>query len=366
MAGRVRAFCIYLAISAIILAAFPALAANNTDIQINTPETARRMIMHLSRAFGEKYPNGKDFLEQLDKLSINTNNDEFKAALEDLTRKAALASPLFDFDKLLFTKRYTYGSNHYYTDFINGSQKFGGNICVLSLSEGKVTELVPQFEGGIFGRFDLSFDGKRVVFGYKAAIGKGYRIYEIGIDGTGLRQLTFDPPDEKQRIAKYKINDMYQHHTDDMHPCYLPDGGICFISSRCEYGILCNTPDVFTTTVLYRMDGDGTNMVKLTNSSVSEASPSVMNDGRILYTRWEYVDKGAVSVKCLWSIHPDGSYPVEIYANDIALPPTFIHGQAIAGHNNLYVVAGTPHYPQGRVGTIIRLDINYPVRTRQP
>ena len=91
-----------------------------------------------------------------------------------------------------------------------------------------------------------------------------------------------------------------------MQPCYLPDGGIAFISTRCQYGILCDAPDDFTTTVLYRMDADGRNLRKLSNSSVSEASPVVLPDGRILYTRWEYVDKGAVSVKCLWAMRPDG------------------------------------------------------------
>ena len=67
-------------------------------------------------------------------------------------------------DKLLFVKRYTYQSSHYYTDFIDGCENFGGNIYILSLKDGKVTELVPELRDGIFGRFDLSFDSKRVVF----------------------------------------------------------------------------------------------------------------------------------------------------------------------------------------------------------
>ncbi|MCX7043862.1 MAG: hypothetical protein NTX50_00050, partial [Candidatus Sumerlaeota bacterium] len=141
---------------------------------------------------------------------------------------------------------------------------------------------------------------------------------------------------------------------------------ICFISTRCEFGILCDAPDLFTGTVLYRMDADGKNMTKLTNSSVSEASPCVMNDGRIMYTRWEYVDKGAVSVKCLWAMHPDGSGSVEVFGNDIALPPSLLHGRPIPDSSNLFVLLGTPHYPQSGVGTVIRIDVNYPIRTRQP
>jgi hypothetical protein len=273
------------------------------------------------------------------------------------------AGPLSAIDKIVFVKRDTYQSNHYYTDFINGCEYFGGNICVLSLKDGSVREIVPSMKHGIFGRFDLSFDGKKIVFGWKDKIGVGFRIYEVNVDGSGLRQLTFPPADEEARIKKYKINHAYQHHTDDMHPCYLPDGGICFISSRCEFGILCDAPDLFTTTVLYRMDGDGKNMQKLSNSSVSEASPSVTNDGRILYTRWEYVDKGAVSVKCLWTMRPDGTGSAEVYGNDIAFPTTMLHGRAIPGHNNLFVMMGTPHCPQNGIGTVILIDTNKDIRS---
>ena len=92
-----------------------------------------------------------------------------------------------------------------------------------------------------------------------------------------------------------------------MHPCYMPDGRIAFVSTRCRFGILCDGPDRLVTTTLYTMDASGRNMEKLTNSAVSEAFPSMMDDGRLLYTRWEYVDKGAVSVKCLWSMKPDGN-----------------------------------------------------------
>ncbi|MHC4266317.1 MAG: hypothetical protein ACYSUK_10350, partial [Planctomycetota bacterium] len=79
-------------------------------------------------------------------------------------------------DKLLFVKRYTFQSSHFYTDFIDGCVNFGGNLCILDLNAGQVKELVPSMRHGIFGRYDLSFDGKRIVFGWKEKIGKGFRI----------------------------------------------------------------------------------------------------------------------------------------------------------------------------------------------
>jgi len=311
----------------------------------------------------------------------NEGEDDWRDAEVTVSRSytdTLLNAHLAPLKKLLFVKRQTYHSSHFYTDFIDGCSRFGGNLCVLDLETGKVTDLIPEMKQGIFGRFDLHFDADRVVFDWKEAEGKGFRIFEIDIDPvTGLRtggprQITFPPDDEAARIKKYDNHQnggtarMYYHQTDDMHPCYLPDGGIVFTSSRCEYGTLCDAPDHLSTTVLHRMDADGSNMEQLTNSPVSEFSPSVMQDGRILYTRWEYVDKGQLGIKCLWAMRPEGSGSVEIYGNDIHLPPTFLHGRQIPGKSHLFVMLGTPHYPQSGIGTVIRVDTTQNIRTRAP
>jgi hypothetical protein len=302
-------------------------------------KTIRPAVIHLAKEYGQRYSNAAGHLAELESLenrlaglaahpadaeTINKLNQDFKRF-----QYTALVTdnPLIDFDKLLFVKRYSYQSSHYYTDFIDGTENSGGNLCILSMKTGKVTELLPSMKDGIFGRYDLSFDGKSVAFDWKEKIGKGFRIFDVGIDGAGLRKLTFEPPDEAARIKKYNHHDpsgtarVYEHHTDDMHPCYLPDSRIVFSSTRCEYGVLCNGPDKLTSSILYRIDGDGKNMVKLTNSAVSEFSPAVMHDGRIIYNRWEYVDKGQIGVKCLWAMRPDGSGTAELFGNDIALPP---------------------------------------------
>ena len=353
-------------------------------------EGLQQAILFLAGDFPGEYPEADEYLARLgsleeradqlaDMIAVDEASESLESILTELEKQAQQlrrdslisGNPLVDFDRIVFIKRFAYYSSHFYTHFIEGCDRFGGNLCILSLQDGTVTELVPSLEGGIFGRFDLSFDARRVVFDYKRSIDEGFRIYEVGIDGKGLRQLTFAPPDEEERIKKYDLShfggtsEIYNHHTDDMHPCYLPDGGICFTSTRCEYEILCD-PGFLTTTVLYRMDGDGSNMEKLTNSPVSEFSPTVTDDGRILYSRWEYVDKGSVCVKCLWAMNPDGTGSAEIYGNNINKPPTFLHGRSIPGHRNMFVALGTPHFPQGGVGTVIRLDTTKDIRTREP
>ena len=190
----------------------------------------RRAIEHLAKRFGKKYPNSKVFLERVaaieNELARATKSDAPKVetlqllvAKTDRLRKEALVrdNPLLHFGKLLFVKRYTYQSSHYYTDFIDGCRHFGGSLCLLSLVDGRVTELAPKLRGGIFGRFDLSWDAKRVVFSYKRGPGRGFRVYQVGTDGRGLRQITSDPADEQKRIDKYWLrgvykDGLYKHH----------------------------------------------------------------------------------------------------------------------------------------------------------
>ena len=280
--------------------------------------------------------------------------------------RASLGKKLFT-DEIIFIKRFTYQSDHYYAEFINSPWHPGGNICILDLKIGETRELVPEMSTGVFRRFDLSFDAKKIVFDFKASPNDGYRIYEVNVDGTNLRQLTFPVDNEAELQKKYRLDfQPYHFGTDDMHPCYLPDGGIGFISTRNQTSTLCSGDDAFTTTNIYRMDGDGKNIKQLSFSALSEHAPVVMPDGRILYTRWEYVDKGAVSAKCLWAMRPDGSGSAEIYGANISHPPTMIYGRPIPGTANKYVVQGTPHYPMNGVGTIIKLDMNQNIRTRKP
>jgi len=295
------------------------------------------------------------------------------------TFNAAAAKRLLDagVDKIAFIKRYTYQSSHYYTDFIDGCVNFGGNVCTLDLKTGKVTDLVPSLSKGIFGRLDVSFDGGKILFDYKADAETGFYIYEVNVDGSGLRQITRPPANEEALKKKYRTHtgrnwckhagayDSHKSATEDMDPCYLPDGGIAFVSTRCRFGILCDGPDRLVTSTLYRMDGDGGNMVKLTNSAVSEASPSVMVDGKILYTRWEYVDKGAVSVKCLWSMKPDGMTTVEVGGQEVAFPDSFLHARQIPGASNKVVFVGAPHCPQSGVGPIYLVDTNKNIRSKE-
>jgi hypothetical protein len=265
-------------------------------------------------------------------------------------------------EQIVFVKRFTYTASNYYTEYVNSAFLPGGNICVLDLKSGVVTDLCPELKNGVFERFDLDFNATKIVFAWKKSFHEGYRLYEAGIDGSGLRQVLPAPANEERLMKLYK--NWYHHGTDDLSPCQLPGGDICFVSSRCQYGITCDAPDTLTTTVLYRCSPDGTRLKKLSGSAVSESSPVCLSDGRILYTRWEYVDKGSVSVKSLWSMRPDGTGTSEVFGNNIALPPTFIYGREIPDSSGWFVFTGAPHSPYTAMGPIFRVNTNGDIRTK--
>jgi len=327
--------------------------------------TLRLAIENMIAEFGPRYPDGPQYLKQLDSLGkrqtaarggAQEQRQEIEDALASLRREALLAHPLLDFDRLLFVKRMTYSSSHIYSDHVDGSWTMGGNLCILSpmAPDGKVTTLVPELAGGLFGRFDLSFDAKKVVFAYKKSKDHGYRIYEIGIDGTGLRQLTLDTSEESSLRKRYGDN----HRFEDCDPIYLPNDQIMFASTRSQRSVFCFPA---TVTSLHVMDADGGNVRCLSEGPVNEMAPSVMDDGRVIYTRWEYVDKGFGNVQSLWSMHPDGSHSAHVYKSDLVLPAGLIDARSIPGSSRI-VSIGAPHCGLS-VGPVVLVDNSINRRT---
>ena len=265
--------------------------------------------------------------------------------------------------ELIFIRRLTYTADHIYTEYVNSRWMPGGGLCVLDLKTGTVREIVPELtQSGVVGWFDLSFDAQKIVFDFKSGPDDGYRIYEVNIDGTGLQQLTFPEKNEAELVEKYRRGG-YHHGTDDMEPCYLPDGGIVFATTRCQFSVLCDSGDVFTVKNLYRMNADGSGLRPLTYSPLSEATPTILSNGRILYHRWEYVDKPAGNAKAIWSMNPDGSGSDEVYGNSISFPETMIQAREIPGERNKMVMLGTSHCcPNNAVGTVIVVDTSKNIR----
>ena len=335
----------------------------------------RLAIEDTTGVFGPLYPKGPQYLKQLAALEAKQraaedgtpeHKEEIENALLALRHRAMLAHPALRFDRLLFVTREHRGSSIYTGHLQHGNP--GGNLCVLSpvSPEGEVVELVPELSRGVFGRFDLSFDATKVVFSHSKE-GKQFRIYEIDIDpaagrragGNSLRQLTFGGDDEAETIRRYK-GVFCGGGFDDIDPVYLPNGKTMFASTRSQRSVLCFPA---TVTTLHVMDADGKNIRCISSGQVNEINPCVMSDGRVIYMRWEYIDKGFGNAQSLWSIRPDGSGSDHVYKNMLVRPAAMINARSIPNSGRI-VTIGAGHHG-GLAGPVILVDNRWNRRTAE-
>lgn len=202
-------------------------------------------------------------------------------------------------EEIVFAVRQPGKDGHWYANF--GYWSFdpegklygdGGRLCRLNLRTGELKLLVDDPKGGVRDP-TVHYDGRTILFSYRRGGQPYYHLYEIQADGSGLRQLTDGP-------------------YDDFEPTYLPDGDLVFCSSRCNRWVPCWSTLVAN---LHRSDGDGGNVRMISSNIEQENTPCVLSDGRILYTRWEYVDRSQVDFHHLWSFNPDGTGQMIWYGN---------------------------------------------------
>jgi hypothetical protein len=253
--------------------------------------------------------------------------------------------PAIDFDKLLFVDvPYPQGSEwpHEALHHLGKKAASGGRLLLLDGLHpgGKVQRLVTD-RTGAFLRPDLSFDAQRIVFCFKPDADKTYHLYEINVDGSGLRQITF---------GQY----------DDISPAYLPDGKILFCTTRCNSYVRCGP--YIESTVLARCDTDGHNMYLLSANNEPDYTPTLLADGRVLYTRWEYTDKEQIRVQSLWTVNPDGSGVSVYWGNQSFWPDILFEARPIPGSHRV-IFSGVGHHDvfSGSIGIIDRNQgLNYP------
>ena len=183
-------------------------------------------------------------------------------------------------------------AGHYYANFgydcgnenhrLYGAD--GGRLAIYSPKTGSVRTLLEDARGAIRDP-QVHYDGTKVLFSYRKGGTHHYNLYEMNLDGTGLRQIT-------------------QGDWDDVEPAYLPDGGIVFCSTRCKRYVLCWLAPV---AVLFRCNADGSGLRQLSSNSVPENTPAVSAGRPDPVHALGYVNRDAVSFHHLWTMNPDGT-----------------------------------------------------------
>lgn len=293
--------------------------------------------------------------------------------VRQVTRSLVVKNPLLAGRPILFQKRRRFICqmlHEYIGYYYNFDGIHGGGIYVLE-EPGKslktrdlIGERLPR---GNYATLALSQDGKTVYFaycplddaqrprpprgnhhGFPAAADVSqelnyyspnracFHIHAIDADGANLRQLT-------------------DGCEDDFNPCPLPDGNIIFMSSRRGGFCRCDNPfEPIPTTTLHWMRSDGGGQRTLSFHETNEWHPSLLNDGRIVYCRWDYVDRSAAHFHGLWVSNPDGGNPSVLFGNYTKRISTCFQPRAIPGSNRIVFVAGAHHADVG--GSLVLFD----------
>ncbi|MCP4785803.1 MAG: hypothetical protein GY878_19850 [Fuerstiella sp.] len=288
-----------------------------------------------------------------------------------IVRNIAFANPLLDFDKLLFIKRRHPNYQHMCDQYYGFTSVAGGGLFVLSdvfSDHPKLTNLLAssKVENGRFqdrelvpGSFlspELSYDGTTILFAYtenasperSAAQAEKdrawktnncYHLFKVRADGSYLVQLTDGP-------------------WNDFDPCFLPAGRIAFISERRGGYVRCGTRACRSYN-LCSIEADGSDMLVLSHHDTNEWHPSVDNDGMLVYTRWDYIDRDTQAAHHFWTCYPDGRDPRAPHGNYpkrlADRPWAELDIRAIPGSRK-YIAVAAPHHGHA-FGSLIQIDL---------
>jgi hypothetical protein len=249
--------------------------------------------------------------------------------------------------QVVFAKHFNMGGSHYaYTEGQSDAQHErhfypGSALCLLELDGPfpKIRTLIDDPDG-VIRNPDVSYDGSRILFAWKKSDREDdYHLYEMDVATGQIRQLTFG-----LGFADYE-------------GVYLPNGDILFNSTRCVQTVDCFWTEVSN---LYTCDPDGNFLRRLTFDQVHTNFPTLTEDGRVLYTRWDYNDRGQLFPQPLFQMFPDGTGQTEFYGNNSWFPTTIKHARGIPGTQKVLAVATGHHSFQA--GKLCLID---PARGRQ-
>jgi len=242
-------------------------------------------------------------------------------------RRAQRLAPFLDknWNGIVFAQHFNMGASHYaYTEGLSDAQRErhfypGAKITLLRMegTEGKSTTLLED-KNGVIRDVEISWDGTKIIFAWKKSdFEDDYSLYEMSLDTREIREITSG-----------------LGHAD-YEPAYAPNGDILFNSTRCVQIVDCWWTEVSN---LYTCAADGKYLRRLTFDQVHDNYPTITEDGRVLYTRWDYNDRGQIYPQGLFEMLPDGTAQQAFYGNNSWFPTTILHARHIPGTNKVIAI----------------------------
>ena len=227
----------------------------------------------------------------------------------------------------------------------------GGRLCVYNVVTKECRTLFDDPAGNLRDPC-VHYDAEKLVFSYLPAGEKHYSLYEIDLDGSNLTRLT--GMEKEKRPFDNGAEPVRTDGWDDIEPCYLPDGGIVFCSSRVNRYVQCWLSQVAT---VHRCDGDGENARMLSCNIEQDNTPWVLNNGQVAYMRWEYVDRNHLVFHHLWTMNPDGTRQMIFYGNNKP-GGVFLDPKPVPDSNRVAAVFSPGHGMREHYGRIALFDTN--------
>lgn len=298
--------------------------------------------------------NGFKGLESGDATAIA----DAERALE-CKRTILLSNPLLDADKIV-TARFKVGkdarmvmspalgtqANNWSNQESAAREGFDAEIVELSnlRSDVKLRRIYKPDNGSSVADLKLHWDGDRVMFSQTRG-DKRWNVFEVRMDGTGFRPLVEnDEPD-----------------LEFYDGTYLPDGRVIAVSNIGYQGVPCvNGTDAVGNMVLY--DPKDKSLRRLTFDQDANWNPVIMNNGRVMYTRWEYTDLTHYYSRIVMHMNPDGTEVKALYGSGAMFPNSTFDVQPLPGQGSAFVGIISGHHGVARSGRLIIFD---PVKGRK-
>ena len=322
-------------------------AASNrlaAHMAVFSPDAMERAIKDMAATWPERFKDVDELLAEVEacrKLKDDASKAEEILAFQ---REVLTRNPLLDFDQLLFVRRDagSFGKSlpaNWQSNSSIPKTGYDNEIAVVSIRDSERTRsLYRPASGAYVGEVDLHFSADKMLFSSVAENG-AWHVFEVGVDGEGLRQVTQTP----------EVN------VNNYDACYLPDGRVLFTSTAPMVAVPCvngNSP----VATLFIADADGQNMRQLCFDQEHSWSPQVMADGRILYQRWEYADLPHSNSRILFTMNPDGTNQRAIYGSNSWWPNSCFYARPVPGHSSLIAGIVTGHHGHRRMGELVLFD----------
>ncbi len=305
------------------------------------PEAIRRAVMDLIETYGERYPQGPKYLERLDQLEKTPNQGELsKLRFESLF----LNNPVIDFDRIVLVRRHRKGpAQGFPTNFqsLSSLPKGGYDDEIMFLSTRLPQDALVSFykpsRDTLLSDLDLDFDASRILF---SAVGDNNRwqLFESDMATGATVQKTKGDAD-----------------IDFYDACYLPDGRIITTSTAPMIGVPCVDGDSHVAN-LFLIDEKQGGMRQLCFDQEHNWCPTVLNNGRVLYTRWEYADTPHANTRLLFHCNPDGTSQLEYYGSNSYWPTSVFMARPLPGHPSKVIAVIGGHHDAGRIGELVIFD----------